>query len=159
MTALDEWRLKARALIPRGFLRRDRGDGLLISDYPRYPDGERVTAALMDAGFRVRVDGQMAILGLSPSRIDEQAGALTEHAPAPTDETLFLWALAQRIVRQGGPAAEADLPAIYLTLKLLDAGELSRLEKTLSPLSALAQRTRHSLPAAIGQMILAHLNA
>lgn len=157
MSALDAWRSLARGLIPRGFLRRDRGDGLLISDYPRYPNGGQVTQALRNAGFRVEADGQAAFLGLSPAQINAQAVAAPDCGPAPTDETLFLWGLAHRLIRGGGVIAEEDLPAVYLTLKRLDAGDLDGLEKALSPLSALRQRERRPLPAALGRLILTEL--
>ncbi|MBR6184649.1 MAG: hypothetical protein IKQ41_00125 [Clostridia bacterium] len=157
MSALDAWRRHARAAIPRGFLRRDRGDGLFISDYPRYPDSGPVTDALRQAGFRVRLDGQLAVLGLSPAGIEAQAASLCGEA-RPTDETLYLWALAGRLIRSGGAATQADMPHIHFTLKCLDAGELSRLEKVLSPASALGQRTRHPLPAVIGRLMMDHLN-
>ena len=35
MSVLDPWRQALRLRIPRGFLRRDPGDMLFISDYPR----------------------------------------------------------------------------------------------------------------------------
>ena len=157
MSALDAWREAARARIPRGFLRRDRGGGLFVSDYPRYPGGGNVTLALQRAGFRVRVDGPLAYLNLAPAQIEEKAAACPIESPAPTDEALFPWALANRLIRNGGPVAEDDMPFVCLTLKRLDAGDLNALAKALSPLSALRQRQRRPLPAAIGRLILADL--
>ena len=53
MNALDPWRQTLRPLIPKGFLRRDQGDGLFVSDYPRYGEAEPVSARIEAAGFRV----------------------------------------------------------------------------------------------------------
>ena len=60
MNVLDPWRQALRPLILKGFLRRDQGAGLLISDYPRYGDAEAVSARIEKAGFQVTVADGLA---------------------------------------------------------------------------------------------------
>lgn len=157
MSALTPWRRELRALIPRGFLRRDQGDGLLISDYPRFGDAEEITGRLLRAGYRVELRGDLACLDGLP---EKYAGLIREcvWVPVPPrQDTLALWALAQRLIREDVPPEEQPLGALRLTLKRLDAGDLAGLYGALAPEIARLQREKRPLPAAAGAWILCAL--
>lgn len=155
MTPLACWREELRALIPRGFVRRDQEEGLFISDYPRWGREETVSAALLAAGFTVclshslaRIDGQCAkyralLLNLPPAEISP-----------PREENLYLHALALRLLRAQTPLERQPIPPLRLTLKYLDAGDLGGLSQKLPPLLALLQRRGEPLPSAAGTLIL-----
>ena len=157
MTALEQIRGRARALIPAGFLRRDQGDGLLASDFPRHPGGEETAEALRAAGFTVALRGGVAVIGVAAETMNAFCRRIPYTDAPPTEESLFLWALARRLLLRGGDVTEENLPIVYFTLKCLDAGDAGRLEKALRPLSAQALRRRAPLSAAIGLLILNHL--
>ncbi len=154
MNVLDGWRREIRALIPRGFLRRDQGNGLFISDYPRFGGAEQIKKALENAGYRV--DGASG-----PARIDaaeEKYCRLLLSAPPerpqPRDRTLNLYALAGRLSASSGALREDNLPQVRETLKLLDARDLAGLYRYLSPAAAEAQRRHAPLPPGLGDWIL-----
>ena len=84
MGALDAWRREVRALIPRGFLRRDAGeDAVLVSDYPRWEEAGAVTERLRAAGYAVAVREGLAhieAVAKLASRILREGGILVlEH--------------------------------------------------------------------------------
>ncbi len=157
MNALDPWRQALRPLIPKGFLRRDQGDGLLISDYPRYGDAEAVSARIEKAGFRVAVADGLA--RITPER--STCAALLDAAPpcrtSAEEVNLFLYSLARRIADSGAPLIPDAEHAVWTALKYLDAGDEQGLYRFLSPAAALAQRNHQPLPAGLGRMILRYL--
>ena len=157
MNPLSVWREEVRALIPRGFLRRDRGEAALISDYPRYPGALAVTEKLRAAGFAVRLAGEGAHLDGTEEKYAQLLAALPKTVPPPTPDTLFLYSLAQRLMREEAPLRLQPRELLSLTLKALDAGEEEMLYQKLAPQIALLQRRRQTLPAAAGAMILAKL--
>lgn len=157
MSALEEWRQQIRALIPRGFLRRDQGEGLLISDFPRFDGREAVIAALEEAGFIVVLAGVMARIDGSTRRYLQLQERLRAFTDIPDDGALPLWALGQRLARASVPLEEQPRSALRLTLKCLDAGEEEALLRLLPPRLAVLQRQHQPLPALAGALILDHL--
>ena len=156
--ALDDWRREIRALIPRGFLRRDQGNGLFISDYPRFENAEKVTEALNLAGFLVSPGASLALIdgGFEKYQI------LFSHLPpqrAPSDDNLMLWGLGKRLERYGGETREEDMPLLRAILKYLDGENFAALQKELRPVFALSQRMGRPLPAMAGKLILSYLPA
>ena len=158
MNVLDPWRRTLRPLIPKGFLRRDQGDGLFVSDYPRYGDAEAVSARIEKAGFRVNGTDGLA-------RIIPKAGTLAALLddvpvcqPPITDETLFLYSLARRIAETNAPLTPETESAVWTALKYLDAGDMQALYRFLSPAAALAQRKHRPLPGGLGRIILSYMS-
>lgn len=158
MSALDAWRRELRGLIPRGFLRRDQGEGLFVSDYPRHGEEESVSKALRERGFLVSLRDSLAYVDAPPEKYRELLNGLPEAEAAPTEESLALYALAQRLIRSKAEFFPDALPALRLTLKYLDAKDWKSLYQALSPLSALAQRQHKPLPATLGRVILFSLS-
>lgn len=152
MSPLDTWRRELRALIPRGFLRRDQGDGLFVSDYPRHINEADTTQAVMLAGYTVRVENQLASVDGSLHKYQALA-ALPPETLRRTDENLALYALADRLLRFGGDATEENLALLRLTMKAIDSGDLPGLAQRLPPACAEAQRKHISLPKAAGLLI------
>lgn len=154
MSALAPWRAEVRALIPRGFLRRDPGDALFISDYPRLCDGAAVGNALAGAGFFAAEGGGLSRIDAEPEKYRALMRALTPgEIPAPTDETLYLRALALRLLRAQTPPERQEIAPLRLALKCLDAGDLAALSGRLPPLLAAMQRRGAPLPSAVGALI------
>ena len=158
MSALDPWRRELRGLIPRGFLRRDQGDGLFVSDYPRHGEEEAVSGFLRDQGFSVSIRDSLAYIDAAPEKYQKLLESVPDAEIDPTEETLALYALAQRLIRFGAEFSPDALPALRLTLKYLDGKDWKGLYQALSPLSALAQREHRPLPAALGKLILFSLS-
>ena len=154
MNALDPWRQALRPLIPKGFLRRDQGDGLFVSDYPRYGDAEAVSASIEKAGFRVNVTDGLARIAPERSTCEALLNAAPARQPPMTDENLFLYSLARRIAETNAPLIPETESAVWTALKYLDAGDETGLYRFLSPAAALAQRQHYALPADLGRMIL-----
>ena len=108
---LNAWREELRRLIPRGFLRRDQGDGLFVSDYPRHGEEAPVSDALRQAGYTVGLRGSLAHVdgGL------EKYCALTEGLPemeAPLSEEFFwLCSLANHLQKTGAEITADNLEA------------------------------------------------
>ena len=159
MSALEEWRREARALLPGGFLRRAQGECLFVSDLPRHAaDIENVLAALEQKGYRAKLrNGLLYIDGTA-----EKYRALAENAafsPVPACETqnVYLSSLARRLLRHPAPPQLQPADALRLTLKLLDAGDEAGLERALPPLLAVFQRQKIPLPTAAGYLILRYL--
>lgn len=149
------WRKELRGLIPQGFLRRDQGEGLYVSDFPRFPGKEKVEKALMEAGFSLSIQGNAA-------RIDgsrEKYISLLRSLPEPceislTEENFALHQLGKRLAKQSVPLEAQPLSPILITLKALDEGNLPALLSLLPPILALLQREKKPLPAAAGKLIL-----
>lgn len=154
MSPLDAWRRELRVLIPRGFLRRDQGNGLLVSDYPRHGGETETTKALMRAGYTVRIENRLASVDGSLPKYQALAAALSDKKPCLTDEKLMLYALGGLLLRSGGEVTEENLPLVRMTLKYLDSNDLNLLARHLSPACADAQRKHIRLPKAAGQLIL-----
>lgn len=150
MSALDPWRRALRARIPCGFLRRDQGAGLFISDYPRL--GVEVDWA--GTGFFAKEENGLARLDAAEEAYRALLLGLPLRDPAPNDETLFLFSLARRLEKSGAPFSPNALPIVRETLKYLDEGDLNGLYRFLSPAAAKAQRLHAPLPAALGRLIL-----
>lgn len=160
MTPLLSWRQTLRALIPRGFLRRDwAADGLLISDYPRHcPDAAAVDAALRAAGFTVTAAEGLRRIDGSPAQYRQLLSALSGETPPPwTEENLYLCGLARRLMRGERNPARQPLAPVRLTLKCLDAGDTETLIRLLPPMLAACQRRGQPLPAGAGALIARYL--
>lgn len=158
MSALDPWRQTLRPLIPKGFLRRDQGDGLFFSDYPRYGDAEAVSARIEAAGFRVTVTDGLARITPNMKTAAALLDAVPMCMPSITDENLFLYSLARRIAESDAPLTPETEKTVWSALKYLDAGDMPGLYRFLSPAAALAQRQHCALPGGLGRMILRFLS-
>lgn len=158
MTLLTPWREELRPLIPRGFLRRDQGDQLLASDYPRHDGADAITAAIQAAGYQIFIERGIARMDGSRKKYAALISTLPPiEIPPPTDGTLPLHALALRLVRAQTPFQDQPIAPIRLTLKCLDAGDFSALLRQLPPQLALLQRHHQPLPAAAGHLIFSVL--
>ena len=157
MNALDPWRQALHPLIPKGFLRRDQGDGLFVSDYPRYGDAEAVSARIEKAGFRVHVADGLACIAPERPTCEALLNAAPACLPTVTDENLFLHSLARRIAERNAPLTPETEKTVWTALKYLDAGDMQGLYRFLSPAAALAQRQHHFLPGGLGRLILCFL--
>ncbi len=158
MNALDPWRQALRPLIPKGFLRRDQGDGLFVSDYPRYGDAEDVSARIEKAGFRVTVTDSLARIAPKAETCEAFLNAAPARMPTVTDENLFLHSLARRIAETDAPLIPGTEKTVWTALKYLDAGDMTGLYRFLSPAAALAQRLHRPLPGGLGRMILRYMS-
>ena len=154
MSALAAWRREIRALIPRGFLRRDQGEALFISDYPRFSGGEAVTARLRAAGWRVAVAGQTARIDGTEETYRALLRALPCPDAAPNDDTLYLCSLARRLIRAETPAEAQPLEGMPGLLKLLEQGRLDDAARETAAFAALCQRRGDPLPSAAGKLLL-----
>ena len=157
MNALDPWRQALRPLIPKGFLRRDQGDGLFVSDYPRYGDAEAVSARIEKTGFRVELSDGLARVTPETETLAALLDATPACMPTATDENLFLHSLARRIAETNAPLTPETEQTVWTALKYLDAGDMTGLYRFLSPASAMAQRKHCALPGGLGRMILCFL--
>ena len=160
MRLLDAWRRELRALIPAGFLRRDRGGALFVSDFPRRAaDGAFLFQSLADAGYTAETgaDG-LARIGVTRRKLRAFLDALPASRPAPTESTLALYALADCLERHPAPLEDQRTADLYEIIKLLDQEDQTALESRLRPLIALRQREKAPLPAAGGRMIFAYLS-
>ena len=157
MSALDAWRRELRGLIPQGFLRRDQGEGLFVSDYPRHGEEESVSKALRERGFLVFIRDSLAYIDAAPEKYQRLLDGVPDADIEPAEETLALYALAQRLIRSKADFSPEGLPVLRLALKHLDGKDWKGLYQALSPLSALAQRQHRPLPAALGKLILLSL--
>ncbi len=157
MNALDPWRQTLRPLISKGFFRRDQGDGLFVSDYPRYGEAEAISTRIETAGFRVNVTDGLARITPERSTCEALLNAAPACLPTVTDENLFLLSLARRIAETDAPLTPETEKTVWTALKYLDAGDISSLYRFLSPAAALAQRQHHNLPGGLGRLILYHM--
>ena len=157
MNALDPWRQTLRPLISKGFLRRDQGDGLFVSDYPRYGDACSVSARIEAAGFCVTVADGLARITPKMETCQALLNAAPVRQPTVTDENLFLYSLARRIAGTDAPLTPETEKTAWTALKYLDAGDQTGLYRFLSPAAALAQRNHQPLPAGLGRRILRYL--
>lgn len=155
MSALDEWRALLRPLISRGFLRRDQGAGLLISDYPRHGDEKSVEEKIGAAGFSVSVSNGLALIDALPERYNALLSGLAEEAPfVPPEELRYLYALSMHLQKEHTPSAMQPLAPVRFVLKALEAGDFDALNEKLPPIIALLQRQHQPLPSGAGTLIL-----
>ncbi len=155
---LNAWREEMRRLIPRGFLRRDQGDGLFVSDYPRHGEEAPVSEALRQAGYTVGLRGGLAHVDGSPEKYRALADGLPEGKAPLSEELFWLCSLAAHLQKTGAEITADNLPLLRLTLKKLDEGDLTGLQRLLPPAVAEAQRKRVSPPRAVGQMVLYNIS-
>ena len=158
MSVLSPWRQTLRLLIPKGFLRRDQGDGLFVSDYPRYENAETVSAHIEAAGFQAHATDCLARITPEAETTAVLLNAAPACIPAMTDENLFLHSLARRIAGANAPLTPETEKAVWTALKYLDAGDMPGLYRFLSPAAALAQRQHCALPGGLGRWILCFLS-
>ena len=160
MNPLALWRNELRPLISRGFLRRDQGDALFISDFPRHGDTESICGAIRQAGFTVTLEKDLAHIDASPEKYWEMIGNLPETTDySPNDETLYLYSLARRLAKLDVPPEKQPLFPIRFVLKCLEGKDPTALSRHFPPLLARLQRKKEDLPAAAGKLILAALSA
>ncbi len=154
MSALTPWRRELRALIPRGFLRRDQDAAyLFVSDYPRFPEAERVTRSLAEAGFLPRITGSLCHLQAADEKYIALFAALPCPATAPRDDTLYAFSLAQRLLKADVPLEKQPLRLLGQWMKRLDGAD-ARAVDDIAACCALYQRRRLPLPSAAGKLIL-----
>ena len=159
MNPLALWRDELRPLITRGFLRRDQGDALFISDFPRHGETEAVCAAITQAGFIVSIDNGLARIDATPQKYQAMMQALPETPHCmPNDATLYLFSLARRLAAMDVPLPRQPLAPIRFVLKCLEARDLAALSRHFPPFLARLQREKKDLPAAAGKLILAALS-
>ena len=154
MRLLDPWRRELRALIPRGFLRLCRGDGLFVSDVNRQCDAWQLAAQKMkEQGFEPEVNpGGLVRIGVNEEKLRALWEALGEYTEIRGEEPLR--ELAVRLERHGAPLADQPREILYRIMKDLDGGEYAKLDAWLRPCLAERQRKHLSLPSAGGKMIL-----
>lgn len=157
MSVLAPWRRELQALIPRGFLRRDQGEGLFVSDFPRHGNAEAVAAALAASGYRVQIRDGIAYLDGTAQKYRDFFAALPCPSVSPREDTLAAFALARRLIRADVPLEEQPLKDMTAILKLLDAGEILRAAENLAVYAALRQRRHEPLPAAAGKLLFCAL--
>lgn len=160
MNPLSLWRDELRPLISRGFLRRDQGDALFISDFPRHGETESICAALERAGFTLIIEKGLASIDATQEKYRALIQSLpeTDHC-IPSDANLYLYSLGKRLASMDVPFERQPLSSIRFVLKSLDAKDLSTLSRHFPPLLARLQREKKDLPAAAGKLILAALSA
>ena len=154
MSALDSWRGEIRPLIPRGFLRRDQGSGLLISDFPRFFPGQDVENALRARGFHVERMDQLARIDGSMEKYRQLANQLQYEALAPDQGEWPLYALGLRLEKRKVPLEAQPMEWIRFTMKCLDAHQEGEIMRLLPPGIALLQRLHRPLPSLAGALIL-----
>lgn len=159
MNPLAAWRSELRPLISRGFLRRDQGDALFISDFPRHENASAVRDAILRAGFTVSIQDGLAYLDAAPEKYRALIRALPPPVPfAPEERQWYLYSLALRLARMDAPPERQPLSPIRFTLKCLEEKNFAALERHLPPLIARMQRRGETLPAAAGRLILPALH-
>ncbi len=155
---LNAWREELRRLIPRGFLRRDQGDGLFVSDYPRHGEEAPVSEALRRAGYTVEIRDGLAHVDAGLDQYRALADGLPEAEAPLSEECFWLCSLANHLQKTGAEITADNLPLLRLTLKKLDEGDLPGLQRLLPPAVAEAQRKHVSPPKAAGQLVLYNIS-
>ena len=154
MKMLDAWRREVRSLVPRGFVRISRGEGLFASDYPRFDGAQAVTRALRQAGYQVTQEGPLARIDGTKEKYTAFLRALPCACPIPSDDTLAAFSLARRLMEVPPPLEDQPLFWIGSWIKIVDAGHFAQAEETLAAYTALCQRLHQPLPAAAGKILL-----
>ena len=155
MRLLDPWRRELRALIPRGFLRLCRGDGLFVSDVNRQCDAWQPAAQKMkeqDFEPEVAADGLLRI-GVNTEKLRALWDTLAEENKEICGDHP-LRELAVRLERHGAPLADQPREILYRIMKDLDGGAFETLDTWLRPCLSERQRKHLPLPSAGGKMIL-----
>ena len=158
MSALDPWRRELRALIPRGFLRRDLSPSFLfVSDYPRLPGAEQITRTLREAGFLPHAAEGLCHIEAA----DEKYRALFSCLPCPSvtprEDTLYACSLAQRLLKAESPPDQQPLQLLGQWMKRLDGGDAHVIDE-IAGYCALCLRQHLPLPSAAGKLILCALS-
>lgn len=157
MSALDAWRREIRSLIPRGFLRRDAGDGaVFVSDYPRWEGAGETTERLTAAGYAVTVREGLAHIDGSREKYLRLLSALPCPDGAPTDETLYAFSLARRLTAAASPPEAQPLLLLGQWMKRLDGGDAGVIPE-IAAYAARCRREKRPLPSAAGKLILCAL--
>ena len=128
-----EVRGAARALLPdRAFLRRDRGEGLFVTNAPRLEPGVDWPAKAKTAGFEAALRGSLMVL--SPGAV--WAARLEARFPEPPDF------LCGSLFRFAGLASEGGALRLFANgLRILDGGEgVMVYDRQLRQLAAAALR-------------------
>lgn len=154
MSALDKWRREIRPLIPRGFLRRDQGSGLFISDFPRLGLGQEEAQALRARGFRVEMASQLARIDGEMEKYRQLADQLKYEAFLPDEGDYPLYDLGKRLMKRMEPIKEQPMEWIRFTMKCLDARQDGEIMRLLPPAIALLQRQHRPLPSLAGALIM-----
>lgn len=135
----DELRRVAAALLPQGaFLRRDRGDGLFVTDAPRLSPGADWPATLSRAGFICREAGGLLYLYPGPAWLTR----LEADWPDPPDD------LCAGLYRFAGMAPEEESIRLFaLGARALDGGEgIDRFDRLLRRRAAACLRLNRTQP-------------
>ena len=157
MKLLDGWRRQVRSVVPRGFIRRDQQTGaLLASDFPRFDEAEKTARRLKEAGYTVHTMDGVAHITPGEDLFFRWLRELPCPPVCPTDDTLFSYAMAQRLLREKAPMNRRHLSLLVELCKALDAGNFTYLNDFSQQL-ALCQRRHQPLPAAAGKLILCAL--
>ncbi|MBE5787424.1 MAG: hypothetical protein E7324_07790 [Clostridiales bacterium] len=157
MSLLTPWRHEIRALIPRGFLRRDQGDGLFVSDFPRHCPEMEIENSLKQAGYAVEIRDGLAFIDGNLEKYRAMTAGISFGNVQPEDKNLYLFSLAWDVAKRDVPLERQPMDLLRLTLKCLDQGDEDALIRLLPPRLALLQRQGLPLPSDAGRMILFHL--
>ena len=148
-------RAAARAALPEGaFLRRDRGEGLFVTDAPRHKAGGDWRAALSEAGFILAEAGGLTRLSPAPAWLVR----LEARYPQPPDT--FCAALARFA---GEPPEPESLALFALGARTLDGeDDHGRFERQLRQRAAACLRLNRTQSTRLGGglyacALLAHL--
>lgn len=129
-----DFRGEIRPLLPAGaFLRRDRGDGLYVTNAPAFGAGRAVALALESLGYCVSLDESRLGMVPAPWRLL----ALEANHSLPPD------AFAASLKRFAGLPVSKEAPALFAQgIKALEAGGsgAAAWEKRLRQAAALAMR-------------------
>jgi len=159
MSLLALWRQELRQVAPRGFFRRDTGEHLLATDYPRQNgNAQEITARITALGYCVTPRDGLCFLDATQARFAALDGALALPAAIrPTDEALPLYALALQLTREAVPVCLQPVHCLNQVVKRLEYASPAALYAYLAPEVARLQRLRLPLPALAGKMILSAL--
>ncbi len=157
MNALEELRLKARAILREGcFVRPDRTlRALFVTDYPaRHQDTEEKRLRLHEAGFSVEQAGALWLLDLN----DEAAAALEDRLPdlpswPMTEENAAMLSLCRMIELHAG----RDRDMLRRTLLRLAEGKTDLLTQELNEMCAEKLRRHEKLSIGAARFIKMYL--
>ena len=147
------------------FIRRSRDPGFLfVTDaLGRAVEADQVLDRLSrDGSWRFRREEGLMHLDPGPELWQKIMASAPAAAHIPLDEGTaypFLQSCANRLVSETVPPERQPVRPLRLTLKCLEAGELSRLQDELPMEIAVLQRKHEPLPTAAGLYILAYLKS
>lgn len=157
MSAVEELRLKARAILTEGcFVRPDRSmRALFVTDYPaRHRDTEEKRLRLSEAGFIVEQDGALWLLDLN----DEAEAALEDRLPdlpmpPMTEKNAAMLSLCRMIMRHGGHDGEM----LRRTLLRIEEGRAELLTEELNVMCAEKLRRHEQLSIGAARLMIMYL--